>query len=382
MLLALLISSVYVHASDPVSVAYSILQEIEESRTRVDPILVNTNAYAVRTSIYYAGSVVYVPEYYYPQGGGFYRPANVSGLLYTVHGLPLVHFAISLNMSDYWATTVLTMTNEREPDKYIFLRASVDRFATFYVIDLRWGVVRFNGTAWHMIGNYTVLYITGSPNETLQFTVVPCFYEHQGDLIYGFAIRVQHRDRRYTYMATGDIAYTFLQLANRTAADLAQSLLSLYRWYVFVGAGAAYVTRTMIYSDAVITSRTVSSVTVNYTVQDPLVLAIRVNAEKLMELYASGLLPVYDPTRGFIVEQDESAMVQRMGTLMMGLVPLGISLVLGYFMRKFHVSSAITGLIVVCVSSILMYTLFSNIAFIVLLLISSLMIVSLRWGEA
>ncbi|MEM4501095.1 MAG: hypothetical protein QW512_03070, partial [Thermofilaceae archaeon] len=153
--------------------------------------------------------------------------------------------------------------------------------------------------------------------------------------------------------------------------------------YVFIGSGVAYATRTMIYSDGVIVNLNVinvSSVTVNYTVQDPLVLAIRVNAEKLMELYASGMLPVYDPAKGFMVEQEENAM-QRMSTLMMGLVPIGVALVLGYFMRKFRVSSTVIGLIVVAVSSILMYTLFSNAAFIVLLLISSLMIVSLRWGE-
>ncbi|MEM4501511.1 MAG: hypothetical protein QW512_05210, partial [Thermofilaceae archaeon] len=87
--------------------------------------------------------------------------------------------------------------------------------------------------------------------------------------------------------------------------------------------------------------------------------------------------------QGFLVsELEEDTLMQRMSTLMMGLIPVGIGLVLGYFMRKFRVSSTVVGLVVVAVSSILMYTLFSNPAFVVLLLISSLMIVSLKWGEA
>ncbi|MEM4531384.1 MAG: hypothetical protein QXY39_05930 [Thermofilaceae archaeon] len=389
MLLALLLSPAYVHASDPVSVAYSVLSEIEETRTRVEPILVNADAYGTGASRFYTGSVVYTVHHYYPESGyRLFRPANVSGLLYEVDGLPLIHFTISLNTTVGWWTTVLTLTNEREPDKYIFLRVQVRREHTYIgnillshtKVVVTWGLVVFNGTSWSLRGELAWLNFPWG-NESLRFTVVPCFYEHNSQLIYGFAVRMEQGSIRYVHTATGDIAYTFLPLSNRTSADLAQNLLSLYKWYVFIGSGAAYVTRTMIYSDGVISSRNVSSVTVNYTVQDPLVLAVRVNAEKLMELYASGMLPVYDSPR-FLVEQEDVATPRIIHVLAMGLMPVGVALVLGYFMRKFRVSSTVVGLIVVCVSSILMYTLFSNAAFIVLLLISSLMIVSLKWGEA
>ncbi|MEM4500915.1 MAG: hypothetical protein QW512_02140 [Thermofilaceae archaeon] len=387
LVLALLISSMHVHASDPVSVAYSILQEIEESRTRVEPVLINVDAYVHAGEYVYSGYTRFT--YYSTYGGGLmYISVNASGVYYTVDGLPLVSFSYVFNASvtgTYY--TVFTMSNEYEQNRYMYFRLQVNPITIYGLsfIWLTWGVKAYNGTQW--VDEAVVSYsLSARINETytLRAAVVPCFYEYSGDLIFGFAVQLVLEESRRVVVAVGDVAYSFLPLANRTTVELADVLLRLYRWRVFIGAGVGLILAGTMYRDVVYTRSLYDEITFNYTVISPAVFAVRVNAEKLMELYASGLLPVYDPHAGFLVSEKEDPLMlmQRTGTLMMGLVPLGISLVLGYFMRKFRVSSTVVGLVVVAVSSILMYTLFSNPGFIVLLLISSLMIVSLRWGEA